>query len=158
MKSPMFERMLLSGIVVAFCLARPAHLSAAPANLGPATAADISSDPALTKVEVPIPPSVFIIPTTPGNGRNPFFPNSRRYDPKPNANPIDANAIVLNGITSPPKPTAMINGRTFEEGETGDIKLRNGSRLAIVCVEIGLNSAVVEVNGQKRELHLRAGI
>ena len=38
---------------------------------------------------------------------------------------------MLNGITSPPKRTAMINGRTFETGESGEVKLPTGAKALI---------------------------
>ncbi len=111
--------------------------------------------------ETAIPPSVFTVPANPKQGRNPFFPNSlaRASAPKQkdNSQP-DFASRVLTGITSPPKRTAMINGRTFEPGEMGDVKLPNGSRVPIQCVEIRDDMAVVVVSGQKRELHLRSGI
>ncbi len=109
--------------------------------------------------DAPIPESVFIVPTSPKQGRNPFFPNSvpRLTSQKTNA-PVDFSSIVLNGITSPPKRTAMINGSTFEAGETGDVKLSNGSRLTVQCLEIRSDTVIVIISGQKRELHLRQGL
>jgi len=108
-----------------------------------------------------IPKSVFNIPANAREGRNPFFPNSVTEKKPVKASPdvLDASSIVLNGITSPPKRTAMINGQTFEEGESGDIKLSNGARLPIKCLEIRADSALIDVKGsQKRELRLRNGI
>src|ERR1051326_4155852 len=84
--------------------------------------------------EVPIPQSVFVIPSQPSEGRNPFFPQSRMGfqatppSTKPHENVIDTSSFVLNGITSPPKRTAMINGRTFEVGEAGEVKLPSGAK------------------------------
>jgi len=110
---------------------------------------------------VAIPPSVFTIPATPRDGRNPFFPQSVVAAPvitfKPNS-PLDFSSFVLNGITSPPKRTAMINGRTFEAGEEGEVKLASGGKVMIKCQEIKTDSAVILVNGQPRELRLRFGL
>lgn len=104
----------------------------------------------------PVPESVFKVPANLQEGRNPFFPQPlpepTRSSPSPRT--VD-RTIVLNGITSPPKPTAMINGSTFEEGESGDIKLQDGSRLPILCIEIKAQSAIIEVEGQRREIRLR---
>lgn len=108
--------------------------------------------------DAPIPQSVFIVPTSPKQGRNPFFPNSVPRVPQKTNAPVDFASIVLNGITSPPRRTAMINGSTFEVGETGDVKLSNGSRLTIQCLEIRSDTAIVAISGQKRELHLRSGL
>ena len=107
--------------------------------------------------EVPIPPSVFAA----GEGRNPFFPQSttRVVVPKVNReNPIESFTFVLNGITSPPKRTAMINGRTFEPGEEGEVKLPTGGRMLIKVEEIKAESAIIVVAGQRRELRLRSGV
>ena len=119
--------------------------------------------PALQRVhDVPIPQSVFNIPSQPSEGRNPFFPESiiKIAPPRINpANPTDlSSSLVLNGITSPPKPTAMINGRTFEQGEQGEVKLPAGGRMLIKVEEIKTESAIIVVGGQRRELRLRAGV
>src|SRR5215472_2475699 len=96
--------------------------------------------------EVPIPQSVFVIPSQPSKGRNPFFPQSvtRVVAPtliKPNS--VDTTLFVLNGITSPPRRTAMINGRTFESGEEGEVRLANGGKAMIKCEQIRADSAVI---------------
>jgi hypothetical protein len=110
---------------------------------------------------VEIPQSVFLIPSNPRDGRNPFFPQSVVAAPvvtwKPNS-PVDLSSFVLNGITSPPKRTAMINGRTFEAGEEGEVKLASGGKALIKCEAIRADSAVIVVNGQRRELRLRLGL
>jgi len=115
--------------------------------------------PTVTLVEIP--QSVFTIPSNPREGRNPFFPQSILAAPviTPKANsPLDFSTFVLNGITSPPKRTAMINGRTFEAGEEGEVKLAGGGKAMIKCEEIRSDSAVILVNGQRRELRLRFGL
>jgi hypothetical protein len=65
---------------------------------------------------------------------------------------------VLNGITSPPRPTAMINGRTFEPGEEGEIRMPSGARMLIKCEDIRSESAIISVGGRRRELRLRSGL
>lgn len=110
---------------------------------------------------VEIPQSVFTIPSNPREGRNPFFPQSIPAVPVPTprpGSPPDFSSFVLNGITSPPKRTAMINGRTFEAGEEGEVKLASGGKAMIKCEEIRSDSAVILVNGQRRELRLRFGL
>jgi hypothetical protein len=120
-------------------------------------AANIRSVP-----EVPIPQSLFTLPGQPGEGRNPFFPQSSvrvivppRLNPQ---NPVETYTFVLNGITSPPKRTAMINGRTFEPGEEGEVRLPSGAKMMIKCEEIKAESAIIVVSGQRRELRLRSGV
>lgn len=114
-----------------------------------------------TNAPVEIPQSVFVIPSVPKEGRNPFFPESVSKVPVAVAvknRPMDISDLVLNGITSPPIRTAMINGRTFETGESGEVKIRTGAKLLIKCVEIKSDAAVILVNGELRELRLRFGL
>ena len=111
--------------------------------------------------DVSIPQSVFDIPSQASDGRNPFFPQSVVHAAPVKVNPgtsFDASVLVLNGITSPPKRTAMINGRTFEPGEEGEVRLSSGGKMLIKCEEIKAESATVVVGGQRRELRLRTGL
>jgi hypothetical protein len=78
-----------------------------------------------------------------------------RPDPK---TPIETINFILNGITSPPRRTAMINGRTFEPAEEGEVKLPSGGKMLIKVEEIKADSAVILVSGQRRELRLRSGL
>jgi hypothetical protein len=125
---------------------------------------DTGKTPATFQVvpEMPIPQSNFVIPSQPTEGRNPFFPQSTarivpvvKFTP---ANVIDPSLIVLNGITSPPRRTAMINGRTFEPGEEGEVRLASGNKTLIKCEEIRADSAIIVVGGQHRELRMRSGL
>lgn len=107
-----------------------------------------------------LPQSVFVIPSSPKDGRNPFFPRSTFgadtvVTPKPGH--VEFSSFVLNGITSPPKRTAMINGRTFEVGEEGEVRLQGGGKEFIKCEEIRADSAVILVHGQRLELRFRSG-
>jgi len=114
--------------------------------------------------EIEISQSTFSIPSQPSEGRNPFYPQSNNgFQAAPVIKPregvgIDPSSFVLNGITSPPRRTAMINGRTFEPGESGEVKLPNGSKALIKCIQIGNESAVIDANGQRREVRLRSGL
>ncbi len=105
--------------------------------------------------------SVFIVPTSPKQGRNPFFPNAAVRGPVQVASKTaaaDTTAIVLNGITSPPRRTAMINGRTFEPGEDGEVKLSTGGKIEIRCLDIKDDSVVIMVAGQRREIRFRSSM
>jgi len=108
-----------------------------------------------------IPKSVFVIPASPKDGRNPFFPQSAQVVAQPTKRdaPLDPSLFVLNGITpSGPKRTAMINGRTFEAGESGEVRLPSGSKMLIKCEEIRADTVVILVDGQRRDLRLRFGL
>jgi len=112
-----------------------------------------------------IPQSVFTVPASKSEGCDPFFPNSTRL-----WGPSEA---ALNAMSKPSKPTgseclvlkglsgavtnrfAMINGRTMSIGEDAEIVTDCG-RLLVHCVDISTNSAIIEVGGERRELHLRS--
>jgi len=150
---PLFTLAVLIGAMICATAAE----KGAPAV--PAVPAASSTNQVTVPVGSEIPQSVFIIPNSPKDGRNPFFPGSHAElppTPKPIA-PIDASSFVLNGITSPPKRTAMINGRTFEVGEQGEVRVPNGGKELIKCVEIGADSAIIEWKGQQVVLRFRSG-
>ncbi len=140
-------------LVAPVALAGPAPTKAKSGK--PATAV-ASAVPAV--VEIPV--STFEVPSNPRDGRNPFFPMStagvevKPVKPGPRT---DFSAFVLNGITSPPRQTAMINGRTFEPGEEGEVKVSNGKKVLIKCTEIRQTSAIILVAGQIHEVRFRSG-
>lgn len=99
--------------------------------------------------------SVFIIPTSPAEGRDPFFPDSSR----PYATPISPHSPTLQtslSITGISRDNhnnyfAIIGNHTYGVGDEGDVKTSEGS-IHIRCVEIKPTSVVVEVDGQLHEL------
>jgi hypothetical protein len=53
----------------------------------------------------------------------------------------------------------MINGRTFEPGESGEVKIPGSNdRLLIKCIEVKADSVIIEISGRRRELKLRSGL
>lgn len=147
--------------IAATFLAGLAVLSNADKGLAAASAPAKPSTQFQVVPEVPIPQSVFVIPSQPAEGRNPFFPQSvvRAVPPKITpTNIVDPGAFVLNGITSPPRRTAMINGRTFEPGEEGEVRLPGGNKMLIKCEDIRAESAIIVVSGVRREIRLRSGL
>lgn len=133
--------------------------SAATDQKGPASAA-ASAGKAREARLVEIPKSVF----NPVQGRNPFFPASSvppiqpgsgtQTSPKPT--PVDQ--LVLNGLVPDgDHPTAMVNGHTFAKGETAEVRVPNGTKILIKCEEIRAESVIISIEGQMRELKLRAG-
>src|SRR5581483_9076667 len=100
-------------------------------------------------------------PTDPTEGRDPFFPNSRRrikvVDVKtPTAPTADIVYIAFSGTPDHRLATITINGngRTYAEGEQGEI-LSKGRRLEVRCVKITEENVVLEVNGERREIPFR---
>jgi hypothetical protein len=120
-----------------------------------------SSAAATTNATPDVPQSVFTIPTTGGLARDPFFPTRiiqqevATVQPT-NSRPSSIGCLTLKGLSgAPSNPLAMINGRTMARGEDAEI-LTDCGRLLVHCVDITTNSAIVEVSGERRELHLRS--
>jgi hypothetical protein len=131
-----------------------------------ATAAGAPATNLTASAEVVIPQSVFVVPSSPKEGRNPFFPMSVPVAPpqpvpttigKP-AEPTDVVAgLVLKGtIPSGSKRSAIINGHTLDEGEEREVKMLNGAKVLVRCEEVRADSVVVLVRGQRLELRLRS--
>jgi len=120
-----------------------------------------AGNPAAGPVLKPIPKSVFIIPTSPAEGRDPFFPNSTRapgsVQPEKQAHTDSGPSLfILNGVNLlPGNRTAMINGRTIAEGETAQIPTANGD-VSVHLLEFKNNNVVViQFGTQTQELHMR---
>ena len=164
------EARAVAGCVVALlCLGFAARAGQTPAassgHAQVATNAPSGSAPAATNALPQIPQSVFIIPITPQEGKDPFFPGSIRIFNdvvvKTNPHPAAATAAVvavelkLNGISgTADHRLAIINNRTFEIGEEGEV-VSNGSRVHIICKDIKADSVRVLVNNEERVLRLR---
>jgi hypothetical protein len=109
-----------------------------------------------------IPQSVFTIPTSLQQGRDPFFPNSTYWlsgvgvvVPKQSTPSHTEVTLVLNGLSGTAgHRLAMINGHTMAEGEAAEVSTASG-RIRVRCVEIKAESVVVEVGNERRELRLR---
>jgi hypothetical protein len=142
-----------------FALALAAAVPSAQAAVGktPARPANAATNTASAE----IPQSVFVIPATSKEGRDPFFPDSIRVynsGPVKVKSPDAALTLVLNGLSGTPQHRlAMINGRTMEEGEEAEISSSSG-RIQVHCIEIKTDSVIVEVNGERRELRLRGDL
>jgi|SRR5579862_7273185 len=99
--------------------------------------------------------SIFILPTNPREGRDPFFPDSTRpYKFAATANPgaADVTSLVIKGFSgSMDHRFVIINNHTFAAGDEGDV-VTHGGRIHLSCIEIKTNSVVIEVGGQRHEL------
>lgn len=100
------------------------------------------------------PQSVFIMPANPGEGHDPFFPDSGRvYEsaPTPQSSNL-AETLTVKGVTRMAGLYFVIIGNhTYGDGDEGEVKTSGGS-VHIHVVKINANSCVVEVNGQRHEL------
>ena|SRR5208283_4604273 len=117
------------------------------------TAATPVAQPAAPEV---VSRSVFVIPTNPKDGCDPFFPNSARpYETVSAAQPHtgDVSSLVLKGISGPPDHRlVIINNHTFGAGDEETIVTPQGP-VHIRCVEIKDHSVVIESGGQRHELN-----
>lgn len=148
-----FTFVLSLGAIVALSVAT---VNSAPAGKTPDAKTAAEAEPV-------IPKSVFIIPAASGVARDPFYPSRiiQAEVAKPTTNaPAHVSSLgclVLKGLSgTPSNPLAMVNGRTMARGEDAEIVTTDCGRLLVHCVDITTNSAIVEVGGERRELHLRS--
>jgi len=115
---------------------------------------------------VPLPQAVFVIPRLPQEGlRDPFYPKSGRifaHAPVPvttTKEPVIVHVeLKLQGFSGPPTHRlAIINGRTMEQGEEGEVNTPNG-KVAIRVLEIKAESVIVQTPNDRQELKLRSGL
>ena len=102
---------------------------------------------------VPI-PSVFVLPSNPHEGRDPFYPESTR--PYASAavatNVVAVDTLIIRGFSGTSDDrTVIINNHSFGVGDEGDVTTPAG-RVHLRCLAIKANSVVIEANHQRREL------
>lgn len=106
-----------------------------------------------------IPRSVFIVPTNPKKGRDPFFPNSNRLfrSTTPHPRSVPDVTLIYNGLSGAAShKLAIINGHTFAQGESAPVNTSHG-RVWVRCLQISQASVTVEVGGQRRKLPFHSG-
>lgn len=167
------------------CLAFVSYAATTPTNATSKASSASPATPAATPVETEIPQAVFVVPTAPSQGRDPFFPRSTRLfaetgtgsNVKTNQ-PSFVVELALKGISGTrERPLAIINNQTFAVGEENDVitgtrpveELRLGpragetvlfhgpSRVRIRCVEINMSAGtvIIQVGNERRELRLK---
>ena len=127
-----------------------------PALAGASALAVFGDPPKAAPAKPAAPKSVFVMPTSAREGRDPFFPESTRpYEDSAAAKrTVDANAFAVKGISyEHGHAMVIINNHTFALGDEGDVLTANG-RMHLRLVEIKANVAVIEVNGARREISL----
>jgi hypothetical protein len=150
----------VTAALLALALGAPAAQPQANAPVRkPATSAVAAAPPA----EPVIPKSVFIVPRTPQQGRDPFYPNSARLSPQESGRtsrptfvaPVaELRLKAISGAAG--AKLATINSRIFAVGEEGDVVTSSG-RTRIRCLEINEDSVVIQVGSERRELRFRHG-
>ena len=145
------KRLSWSVVMVASVFVSLNSIAAPPARTPAATPA-----PAATPQEPQVVKSVFV--DRPNFGRDPFFPNSLRRGKVVQDTVVEPvanfNNIVLKGISgTAEKRLAIINNKTFEAGEDGELRI-SGHPTKIKLVEVREKSVVISINGVTRELFL----
>jgi hypothetical protein len=147
---------LAAALIVLTATAHSAQTAPAAPAKGPALTNAVPAD-------VEPPKSVFVIPAIVAEGRDPFFPQSVRLHPVPVVTTTTVNVapavaqLDLKGISGAvDHRLAIINNRTFEVGEEGEMVVSSG-RVKVICKEIKDDSVRVLVNGQEQTLRLRKG-
>lgn len=100
--------------------------------------------------------STFVATPGPGFGTDPFFPKTARFQhtSKTVETPGPVSFLSLKGISrAGNRRTAIINNRTFEVGEEGEVKI-NAQPFRVRCIEIRDDGVTVSVNGQPQKLTL----
>jgi hypothetical protein len=100
------------------------------------------------------PRSVFVMPSNPQEGRDPFFPESTRpYVSAVVAHvaPVTTTLTIRGFSGTPGHRMVIINNHTFGPGDEGDVLTESG-RVHVRCIEINASNVIVEVNNQRREL------
>ena len=97
--------------------------------------------------------SVFVLPTNPNEGRDPFYPNSMRpyqdFTPK---RAVDLTALKIKGFSEiAGHRYVIIDNHTFAEGDEGDV-ITPGGRVHIHCLSVGMDTVLVESNGSRHLL------
>lgn len=132
--------------------------SAEKTNLPAATHSATNAPAKQAPIEIPV--SQFVIATTTAEGRNPFFPDSlmtMRANVNTTTNAagkVPSVALDLKGISG---RFALINNRTFEAGEEGDVT-SGRSKVHVHCIKIREDSVTIEADGTRMELKLRPGL
>lgn len=122
----------------------------------------VAEEPEEAAVTATIPQSVFVIPSTEKEGKDPFFPRSKRLFATPVV-PVPTNQVVtlgdltIAGISSGEKPLVIINNVTFGVGDTAEI-ISGGRRISIQCLEIDLANGKAKIQhsgGEERVLNFQ---
>ena len=115
----------------------------------------LAAAPTAQPAKSEMPRSVFIYPSKPEEGRDPFFPDSTRPyiqnpDKKPDIIAVSLTDLAFRGILQGKDGIfAIINNHPFGPGDEGDVITKDGRRLTIHCVSINpkANTVTIEANG-----------
>jgi hypothetical protein len=100
------------------------------------------------------PRSIFTIPASAKDGRDPFYPDSTRAFEVPvsTSHVVEITSLKVKGYSViNGHPMVIINNHSFMVNDEGDV-LTPGGRIHVRCLEINANTTVLEVNGQRHTL------
>jgi hypothetical protein len=108
-------------------------------------------------IDLPVPVAVFDL--TNGPAKDPFFPLSTRLSDvhATNAAPVAFTiaSFQLKGLSgTSSQRLALINNRTLAAGEEAEVTTASG-KAKIHCVQIKVDSVIIQVEGQSETLELR---
>lgn len=99
--------------------------------------------------------SVFVMPNSPAEGRDPFYPDSNRpYEAAMAGSKVkdEISLLQFKGVSGPEdNRLAIINNHTFAVGDDEYVMTTQG-RVRVHCLDIRPDSVIVEVSGQRHEL------
>jgi hypothetical protein len=106
--------------------------------------------------------SVFVVPASTKDGRDPFYPESNRLKSAPTKGmtpaaerTLEISSLKFQGISGTPGSlVAIINDHAFAPGDDGDVITGNG-RVHIRCLEIQEDHVTVEINGQVHRVNFQ---
>ena|SRR5437867_3738462 len=159
-----FCRIAMPWSAAFLCFAASVSYAATTTNAHSKASSGSPATPAAAPLETEIPQSVFIIPTSASEGRDPFFPRTvRLFAGTRTASNVKTNQpsfvveLALKGISGTrERPLAIINNQTFAAGEENDVP--TGTRhVRIRCVEINVltETVIVQIGNERRELRLK---
>lgn len=98
--------------------------------------------------------SIFIMPSNPSEGRDPFFPNSTRpYEDSIAKRPIElSTSLEIKGFSEiDGRRYVIINNHTFGAGDEGDVITPEG-RIHLRCLTVGTDTVLIESAGARHLL------
>ncbi len=119
-------------------------------------AATAGESPTNAPAKLVVARSVFVVPTSVREGRDPFFPESTRTIEAAVATTktVEISALTIKGFSgSPGHRLVILNNHTFAVGDEGDVLTPTG-RVHIRCTEIRPDLVAVEINGRRHELRV----
>lgn len=155
----------LLGLLTALSLVVAGHAlgeeSSPGGNEGASKATATDASESTGKVEAEIPKSVFAVPASSNEGRDPFFPKlwERVTSTTPENTKVvkpSADQLVLQGISGgADRRLCVINGRTLAVGDEQEVSIPGGV-LKVKCLEINETFVVIELAGSRRELQFKS--